>query len=86
MFFIVNEGSFIAIAVGIEVLALSGSLPIDIVAVVLIAVRVDCVAFSVVVPRGVACFAFAVGELVGRSAFLFSHEVSIIIDSKQERR
>ena len=73
MLLVADKSSVVAVTVGIEVLAFSGSLSIDIVSAVLVAIGVDSMSVTIVVSRGIANFSIFIGELVGRASFFFSH-------------
>ena len=73
MLLVADESSVIAVTVGIEVLAFSGSLAIDIVSAVLVAVGVDSMSVPIVVSGGIANFSVFIGELIGRASLFFSH-------------
>jgi hypothetical protein len=75
---VAKKCSFVAISVGVYILAFSCAFSIDIVSAILVAVWVDCMPLASVVSRGVAGFSVSVGELIRSAAFFFCHEVSLL--------
>ncbi len=73
MLLVAEKSAFVAVPVGVDVLALACPFSVHIVSVILVAIGVNCKPLPCVVPGRVASLALCVGELIGSSTLFFGH-------------
>lgn len=73
VFLIANKSSIISISIGVKIFSFACTLSFFVCAVVLVPIGVDGVSLAIVVSRRIADFSICIGELVGRTCFVFSH-------------